>query len=862
MFKRIVGSATALALLGVGLVRPATAITPPVTEVGGAFNVPQVSAVSESNHATLGGYLYYIGSDGEHGNELWRTNGTPAGTSMVADVSPGPASTFINGIFSAGGRIYFSDGESVTWVSGGTAVSTRLLVRAGTYAAADAPAITNGALLSMRTNDEGAELWSTNGTPAGTHLLADIKPGAEGSYPSNFERIGDYQYFIATIDTCDCIYRSNGLSVSLIEPQDEQPGASGAKLLNVNGDLVFIGGNYVDGEYLYRWDGSSLHEISRLYVPSDPVLADGVVYVRANRDGGTPHLLRYDTSDDSLTDLNASGGSTWFRDGFVLGKKFIFGQSDGDQRTLWQVTDNTASPSQIATLPSDSGYGEWLRGAVIANNKLFITMRSDEHQYVTYFVPTSGDPVRIPKGKWDPIWPYDGFPAVVLNGKVVVTGQNSESVAFLVAVTPNESLSHVVLSEPAGPRFDDPSNLPGIASLTLNGTFYFTSMDNRHGLELWALPRGATTARMVKDIYVGSGDSNPSLLTAVGGKLIFAATSARGGREVWTTDGTTAGTKQLLDGEPGGGGSGPQELTSVGREGYFTLQGTGELWRTDGTRAGTQRVVVDAESTEFLSASVVGAEPDALLFMGVLESGYSLYKVGPSMEEAHEVFHFTSDYINIEQIVRMGNKYVFSSYGSDGEGLFALAADFHTAPVSLDAFEDWVPPLIGSSNGYLLYTHFDPDKGVQLWRTNGTRAGTRLVKDINPAGESDRVVSGMARIGSVFYLIASKRDSDWQLWRTDGTATGTRELKQIATGGRGALSPQDKFYVADGKLFFAAMDNGGHSKLWQSDGTASGTAVVDSITTRVGMAGVVGNRVLYFGNRGGAHLGMFSVNVG
>jgi ELWxxDGT repeat protein len=101
----------------------------------------------------------------------------------------------------------------------------------------------------------------------------------------------------------------------------------------------------------------------------------------------------------------------------------------------------------------------------------------------------------------------------------------------------------------------------------------------------------ATTApALVADIQLGTSESNPSLLTAVGSRLYFRANDGTTGRELWTSDGTAAGTVLLKDIFPGTSGSNPDYLTAVGGRLYFRANDgtTGvELWTSDGTAAGT-----------------------------------------------------------------------------------------------------------------------------------------------------------------------------------------------------------------------------------------------------------------------------------
>src|SRR5204862_8098310 len=79
----------------------------------------------------LNGTLFFAGNDGTHGQELWRSNGTTAGTAMVLDIQPGTPSSSPALLTNVNGTLFFTAFTDTTgfelWRSDGTAAGTRLV---------------------------------------------------------------------------------------------------------------------------------------------------------------------------------------------------------------------------------------------------------------------------------------------------------------------------------------------------------------------------------------------------------------------------------------------------------------------------------------------------------------------------------------------------------------------------------------------------------------------------------------------------------------------------------------------------------------------------------------------------------------
>jgi ELWxxDGT repeat protein len=138
------------------------------------------------------------------------------------------------------------------------------------------------------------------------------------------------------------------------------------------------------------------------------------------------------------------------------------------------------------------------------------------------------------------------------------------------------------------------------------------------------------------------------------------------------------------------------------------------------------------------------------------------------------------------------------------------------------------PGNLTDVNGTLFFTAFDPTHGRELWRSNGTAAGTRMVKDINPgAGSSIDLIHSfpLTRINGIAFFPARDGSDRRELWKSDGTAAGTTKVAQVAMGITHTRLRAD----LHGTLLFQGVDAIHGAELWKSDGTAAGTTLVKDI---------------------------------
>jgi len=186
LFKvRSVAAAGATALLVL------LAVTAPMASAQVATTgVQQIGLGVDPTHmANVGGTLFFAAGDSAHGRELWKSDGTSAGTKRVRDVRPGTGSSNPSGLTNVGGVLYFSANDGVhgreLWKSDGTLAGTKPVrdIRSGPKGSVPDNLTDVNGVLFFSANDgiHGNELWKSNGTAAGTKLVRDLNPGSGGS---------------------------------------------------------------------------------------------------------------------------------------------------------------------------------------------------------------------------------------------------------------------------------------------------------------------------------------------------------------------------------------------------------------------------------------------------------------------------------------------------------------------------------------------------------------------------------------------------------------------------------------------------------------------------------------------------------
>lgn len=242
---------------------------------------------------SFNGKLYFGADDSIHGEELWVSDGTQAGTSMIKDIWPGPGSAslwgsalgtdgheFVNHFNEFNGKLYFSADDSIhgseLWTSDGTTAGTMLVadIWPGTGSGAPYCIFTlNGQMIMGANGDSisGYELWISDGTSAGTSLLKNIAPnsvgnnyyGADVADYSGFTSFNGKAYFSAFTPANGYeMWATDGTSAGTTMIADILPGPTSSYagywgFASLNGGLYFIANDSVHGSEFWKSDGTT-----------------------------------------------------------------------------------------------------------------------------------------------------------------------------------------------------------------------------------------------------------------------------------------------------------------------------------------------------------------------------------------------------------------------------------------------------------------------------------------------------------------------------------------------------------------------------------------------------------------------------
>jgi ELWxxDGT repeat protein len=733
---------------------------------------------------TVNNQFLFLVDDGRHGEELWRTNGTEAGTQLLKDIFPDEQSSYIKLLAVIDNTLYFSASDdehgNELWISQGTASGTQLVedINPGGAGGIGQAAVLNDMLIFTANGPQGTELYRSLGSAASTFLLKDINPNstAAGIPFSSSARLltaaGSNIFFAANDGTNGTeLWKTNGTGAGTILVKDINPGPGSVNIdqIKTAGNLIYF---EVNGLELWRSDGTEegtffLADIAETGTSIQFMEAvNGIFYFIVRESNVVRNLWKSDGTAEGTTKV----GSDINTREFVLFNDLLFFKGNNK---LWRA-DGLAEVEVSNVNPQ----GEW----AAAGNILYFNANGT--------------------GSGNAIWKTDG-------------------------TTENTTLVKEVTS--AG--YMDIQHLQAAGDKV-----YFVAETQEFGNELWASDGTEEGTFMLIDAVPGEDDGFATYYDVsygvIGDKLLFAGSDKAHGRELWKTDGTIEGTQLVKDINPR---SQDIQLSSnpisFNEQVYFMTEAG--LWKTDASAENTglmHELNYASGLNEFNGKMYFTAESGDLsrtiwISDGTAEGTQPLFD---TLSGTNNLFLFQQNLPKMNGILFfMGrnSEYGFELWKTDGtaEGT-AMVKDINPGEESsLNSFGDNSYVVTG---GTLYFSADDGISGNELWKSDGTSDGTVPVSDINPFGSS--ACNFFCAFNGAVYFSATDGTAGRELWRTDGTTEGTYLVRDINPDSGNGLS-FDSFIAFNDMLYFPATDGVFGKELWRSDGTEAGTTMVKDI---------------------------------
>ncbi|MFZ6010092.1 MAG: ELWxxDGT repeat protein [Bacteroidota bacterium] len=741
--------------------------------------------------------------------------GSPVGAQkqLVKDINHvhNPLLNEYRNLLDVNGILFYVVRDRELWKSDGTESGT---VKIKDFQAIGKPINASGTLyFSANDGTTGAELWKSDGSEAGTVKIKDIRPGSSGSYPQLLTPVGDAVYFTANDGaTGKELWKTDGTAAGTYLVRDimRVVGSSNpSNLVALNGQLLFSANNGQAGYELWKSDGTVAGTVmvkdiragaKQSSSPGLLVTINDRVYFSANDGISGRELWKTDgTADETvkIKDIRAGGSGSDIDNLVDVNGTLFFSADDGIHGDeLWK-SDGTSDGTVLVkdmTPGAEGSHGEQVFQYRISNfTNIGGTLYYTAYRDANYF-----------------FWKSDG------------------TEAGTIAYMPCEAVGLYSLI----PRF-----------VTLNNAVYFFDGDydqqySNIRLQLWK--ESAGSLELVKTFFLNDyyDEYRAEMVTAGGTIYLTVRDEQTEGHKLLKSDGTPAGTTPLIDNFVPTESSYPQNFLTIGDIMYFqaTVNDSTSIYRTNGSADGT--LLLKKAKLVFELENVEGQ-----LYFAASEdySGHAkLFKSDGTPSNTTEV-PITGGYqLPLPRSLTNVNGILF--FENDSEDLWKSDG---TSTSRVREFS--LITNLQSVNNSLYFFGNDGVSGAELWKSDGTFAGTQLVKDINP-GLASGVLSfpNPVVLDGVYYFMANNLTHGFEPWRSDGTEAGTYMLKDIRTGDTvpGPLYDFGPMAVVDSILFFSALDTASSWGLWKSDGTESGTIKIINLNSSATLFS--SDRLLFF----------------
>lgn len=554
--------------------------------------------------------VYFVARNASTFNaEIWSTNGTTAGTSLVKTITT-DTMPIISNLHAANGNLFFTaytrnNGREL-WTSKGTSSTTSMLkdivagpnsgiMSSNTWFDSYIPSsvvFKNRLYINAYSDSCGVEPWFSDGTSSGTYMLKDINDDFRfgDQEVGNFMLAGEYLYLTAADSLNGAeLWKTDGTRKGTQLAENISPAylpTGFSDYIEFKNKLFVTAISFIEGQELYTSNGkpgpgnsyfvttgsifnsSSPHE----YAVKEPFL----YFIAQDSITNTNNLIRTDGTRSGTLPLNSGMSNTYSEvtDLRKIGELLYFSAKVAGKGVEPMVSDGKMGSAILLK--------DIYAGTASSNPKFYCG-----DQNTCYFTATDGsgktgvyqsngteigtsklfdfNQKELNNAKPDTMFYHNGL----LYFRHFYTGSKFPK-SSVIAVWDLNGDSMRILQPLAGEFYNDPKKLQIIGNKVI-----FTAYTPKTGTEPWITDGTRAGTQILADISSGNLSSLSSPFTVYNGLALFSAQNTAYGREAWVSDGTPSGTRLLWDIEKGSKSSNPS--TFVGYKGSIYIaasQGT------------------------------------------------------------------------------------------------------------------------------------------------------------------------------------------------------------------------------------------------------------------------------------------------
>jgi ELWxxDGT repeat protein len=261
-----------------------------------------------------------------------------------------------------------------------------------------------------------------------------------------------------------------------------------------------------------------------------------------------------------------------------------------------------------------------------------------------------------------------------------------------------------------------------------------------------------------------------------------------------------------------------------------------ELWRTDGTAEGTD-IVLDIQPNLLVSSfcfpNPMISNGDLMFLCANDGINITLWVANAQDGSVEKILIDGMDAVLPEFFHPLGDKMVFAGtrqqygiefYISDGteEGTFMLK-DIYEGSIS--SAPNFFPEIqYFEFDGKLVFRANDGIHGYELWITDGTQDGTKMIMDFNASSQSSSYGEDYAALEEkLFFSLFNQNTMSYEIWVYNSSTEQAEKLNDVVVSED--IAQTELLGAFNGKVYFTGSVGTAHF-LWETDGSSEGTTAI------------------------------------